>query len=138
MVKESEARAAAAAAAVIASPTRKMVIEDDDIIGEFSQEVMNITLRFTGLPKEEIVGIFHNKFKPINLYQLRQIRGLRFDTFQDQEHIGIEALNLYTALAEFCGNVYKLSTVYEWQDAVLLMAIEAHSYIVAQQPTDPL
>ncbi len=51
---------------------------------------MNITLCFAGLPKEEIVRIFHNKFKTINLYRPRHIGGLRFDTFQDQERIGIE------------------------------------------------
>ncbi len=65
MVKESKARMAAAAAFTIvpsgaALPPRKIVIEDDDIIDEVSQEVMNITLCFAGLPQEEIVRIFHN------------------------------------------------------------------------------
>lgn len=50
---------------------------------------------------------------------------------------GKEAPDLHTALAEFCSIVYELSTVYEWQDAVLPMAIEAHTYIVSQQPIDP-
>ena len=90
MVKKSEARVAAAAADTIAPPPKKIVMEDDNIIGEVAQEVMNITLYFAGLPQEEIVCIFHNKFKPINLYRLRQMRGLRFDTFQDQERIRIE------------------------------------------------
>ena len=62
MVEESEACVAAAAAATIALPQRKIVIEDDDIIGDVPQEVMNITFRFAGLPQEEIVLIFHNKF----------------------------------------------------------------------------
>ena len=88
MVKESEARVAAAGGAP--PLPRKIVMEDDNIIGEVPQEVMNITLRFAGLPQEEIVRIFHNKFKSINLYRLRQMRGLRFDTFQDQKQIGIE------------------------------------------------
>lgn len=75
MVKESEAHVAAAAAAA-AAPTgaapapRKTFMEDDDIIGEVPPEVMNLTLRFAGLPQEEFVRIFHNKFKPINLYRL--------------------------------------------------------------------
>ncbi len=141
---------------------------------------MNITLCFGGLPQEEIVRIFYNKFKPIYLYRLRHMRGLRFETFQDQERIGIEdkmlrlwktsgtykdfensfhevwseafntyttilvslfgkeAPDLHTALAEFYSNIYELSTVYEWQNAVLPIAIEAHSYIVAQQLTNPL
>ena len=48
-----------------------------------------------------------------------------------------EALDLHTARAEFYSNVYKLSTVYERQDAVLSMVIEANTYIVSQQPIDP-
>ena len=47
-----------------------------------------------------------------------------------------EAPDLHITLAEFYSNVYELSTVYEWQDAVLPMAIKAHTYIVSQQPTD--
>ena len=90
MVKELEARVAAAAAATIAPPPRKIVMEDDDIIGEVPQEIMNITLRFAGLPQEKIVRSFYHEFKPINFYQLRQMRGLRFDTFQDEERIRIE------------------------------------------------
>ena len=108
------------------------------------------------------------------------MRGLRFDTFQDQEQIGIdngmlrlwktlgtykdfgksfhevwsevfrnyttilvfllgkEAPDLHTALAEFHSNIYELSTVYKWQEAVPPMAIEAHLYIVAQQLIHPL
>ncbi len=46
------------------------------------------------------------------------------------------ALNLHTARAEFYSNVYKPSTVYERQDAVLSMAIEANTYIVSQQRID--
>lgn len=42
--------------------------EEDDILGEVPPEVKNIILRFAGLPQEEIVRIFQNKFKPINLY----------------------------------------------------------------------
>ena len=83
MVKESEAPVTAATADTIAPPPRKIVMEDDDIIVEVPQEVMNITLSFASLPQEEIVCIFHNKFKPINFYRLRHIQGLRFDTFQD-------------------------------------------------------
>ncbi len=48
-----------------------------------------------------------------------------------------EVPDLYSVLVEFYTNIYKLSTVYEWQEAVLPMAIEAHTFIVAQQPTDP-
>ncbi len=48
-----------------------------------------------------------------------------------------EVPDLYSAHAEFYTNIYKLSTVYQWKQAVLPMAIEAHTFIVSQQPTDP-
>lgn len=51
-------------------------MEEEDIIGEVPPEVTNISLSFAGLPQEEIVRIFHNKFKAINLYRLRHMRGL--------------------------------------------------------------
>ena len=108
------------------------------------------------------------------------MREIYFDTFQDQERIGIEdgmlrlrktsgtyknfsktfhevwseafhnfttilfslfgkeAPDFHTAPEEFFSNIYKLSTVYEWQNAVLPMAIEAHSYIVAKPLKDRL
>ena len=50
---------------------------------------------------------------------------------------GREVPDLHSALAQFYTNIYKLSTLYEWQEAVLPMAIEANTFIVAQQPTDP-
>lgn len=51
---------------------------------------------------------------------------------------GTKAPDLYTALADFNSSLYKLSTVYNWQETVLPMAIEVHILIVAQQPTDLL
>lgn len=92
MRKESVARIAAAAAAVAhprAPAKRKVVGEEDDTIGEVCPEVTNISLRFAA-PPEEIVRIFHNRFKPINLYRLRHMRGLRYGAFQDRERIGIQ------------------------------------------------
>ncbi len=50
---------------------------------------------------------------------------------------GKEAPDLHAALAEFYNCIYELSTVYEWHEAVLPMAIDAHTFIVTQQPTDP-
>lgn len=46
------------------------------MMGQVPPEVMNVTLRFAGLPREEIVRTIPNKFKPINIYWLRYIRGL--------------------------------------------------------------
>ncbi len=88
MAKESEARVVAS---VAAGPARRPIAyEKDDITGDVPTEVMNIILRFAGLPQEEIVRIFQNQFKPINLYRLRHILGLRFDSLHDQVSIGIE------------------------------------------------
>ncbi len=50
---------------------------------------------------------------------------------------GREVPDLHSALAEFYNNIYELSKVYEWQEAVLPMAIEAHTFIITKQPTDP-
>ncbi len=50
---------------------------------------------------------------------------------------GREVPDLHSALVEFYTNIFELSTVYEWQEAVLRIAIEAHTFIVAQKPTDP-
>ncbi len=49
---------------------------------------------------------------------------------------GKEAPDLYFTLAKFYSNIYKLSIIYKWQDAVLSMAIETHTFIVSQQPTN--
>lgn len=46
---------------------------------------------------------------------------------------GKEAPDLHAALAEFYSSIHELSTIYKWQEAVLPMAIEAHTFIVAQQ-----
>lgn len=53
MIKELEARVAAAitaTAAPVIVPQRKLLAEENDITSEVLPEVINITLRFTGLP----------------------------------------------------------------------------------------
>lgn len=89
---ESDAHIAASAAATAAGTTHalKRVGMEDDIIGEAPPEVSNIGLSFAGLPQEEIIRIFHNRFKTINPHHLRHMRGLRYEAFQNQERIGIE------------------------------------------------
>lgn len=92
--KESEARMAAASSAASAAnqapKPRAQPSGEDEIQGEIPPEVTDLSLQFVGLPQEEIVKIFHNKFKPINLYHLRHMRGLSFEVYQDEEKIGIE------------------------------------------------
>ncbi len=96
IVKASKARVAASVATASAATTaaapawRSMADEEDDITGEVSTKVMTIILWFAGLSQDEIVRIFQKKFKPINLYCPRHIRGLRFDSLHDQDRIGIE------------------------------------------------
>lgn len=64
--------------------------EEDDIVGGVPVKVKNITLHFPALHQEEIVRISQNKFKPINHYPLRHMRGLQFNAFQDLEMIDIK------------------------------------------------
>lgn len=98
MTRELEAQISAAAAAVTATASTKTPtsgpstfrIDEDDILGETPQEVKNLSVRFAGLPQDEIVKIFRNKFKPINLARLRHMKGDYLDTYVDQDRIGIE------------------------------------------------
>lgn len=92
--RESDARIAAANAAPLrrSAPAAPRVQPDrkDDIIDEIPLEVKNTTLKFAGLPQEEIANIYHNKFRPINLYRLRHVQSLNYERSQNQERIGIE------------------------------------------------
>ncbi len=61
MVKKFGARVAAAVAAastIAGAQAQMLTAEEDDITAEVPPEVMSITLRFAGLPKEKIVKIF--------------------------------------------------------------------------------
>lgn len=76
MRRESEARiaanaAAATAATVVAQALKRAGMEENDTIDGVLPEVRNISLCFAGLPQEETVRIFYNRFKAINLYRLR-------------------------------------------------------------------
>ncbi|MCJ1345948.1 hypothetical protein MMC31_004158 [Peltigera leucophlebia] len=154
--KESDARIAAATVPVV--KPRTSTVEDDEIIGEIPPEVSDLSLWFAGLSQEEIVRNFH-KFKPINLYRLRHMRGLRYKTFQSEERIGIEkgmlrlrgtsgsykdlgngvyetSHNLHAGLTHFYDSILQLAKAYDWKEALLPLAIEIHFHIVAQQSTD--
>lgn len=43
---------------------------------------------FSGLPEEEIVKIFKNVFKPMNLYKLRHLLG--FEDIREEDDIVVE------------------------------------------------
>jgi hypothetical protein len=62
--------------------------EDDS--GEISSEVISHHTRFVDLPSKEIVRIFNEKFKLINLYKLRHMRELNHEFYLKQDHIGLE------------------------------------------------
>ncbi len=104
-------------------------------------------LRFDSLHDQDRIGIEDGMLKLRKTSETYKDFGKSFyevwaDVFHNYTTIlvslfGREVPDLHSALAEFYTNIYKLSKVYEWQEAVLLMAIEAHTFIVAQQPTDP-
>lgn len=73
-----------------APPPWKITTEAGNIMSQVPPEIMNITLRFAGLPRGDIVRIIHNRSKPINLCWFRYIRGLWFETSHNQERIGSE------------------------------------------------
>ncbi|MCJ1347109.1 hypothetical protein MMC31_005330 [Peltigera leucophlebia] len=61
----------------------------DDGLGETTpSEVSARRDMFSGLPEEEIVKIFKNKFKPMNLYKLRHLHG--FEKTQEEDGIVVE------------------------------------------------
>lgn len=51
---------------------------------------------------------------------------------------GKKAPDLYTALTELYSCIYELSIIFDWQERVFLIAIEVHTFIIAQQLTDLL
>lgn len=77
-----------AAANVEASTSRKTFGKKDDMIGEVPPQVTNPSLRFAGLSQEVIMSIFQNKFSAINLYCLRHMRSLHYETSRYQDRIG--------------------------------------------------
>lgn len=72
--RESDARIAATRlAATAAGPKQKTktpTAQDSNTVLEIPPEISRLLLRFGGLPQEELVKIFHNRFNPINLYRL--------------------------------------------------------------------
>lgn len=51
--------------------------------------------------------------------------------------VGREASDLCVALLQFHGRILELSRIYEWQGAVLPLAIEVHSFFIGQNPLNP-
>ena len=119
--------------------------------------------------------IFHNKFKPINLYRLRHMQGLWFESYRDHDRIGIEdgmlllrknsgtykdfgksfyevwseafitytsiivflfgatAPDLHSIITIFSTKILQLAKVYEWQEAVLPLAIDPTKWVIPSE-----
>lgn len=54
--------------------TLTSTLDEDDYLDEIFNKVKLIASQFASFSKQEIAKIFTNKFYPINLYKLRQIR----------------------------------------------------------------
>lgn len=80
MKAESAARIAAftttSSANESVDPRRRPLGEEDDDIGEIPLEARSMIHRFPSLPKEDIIRIFRNKFRTINLFRFRHMRGI--------------------------------------------------------------
>jgi hypothetical protein len=95
MRRESKARIAVIAAVVIAAISadafkNRSMNEKDDLINEILAEVQALNVRYAELSQKEIVKIFLNKFKLINLYRLRHMRDLQYNKLNDMNRIEIE------------------------------------------------
>lgn len=105
--------------------TKEAITEDDDIIDEVLTELM------------EHYTLFCWPSPGGNCAHLPQ----HTQTYQTLGYaicvsfgFGKEAPDRHAALVEFYISVYELSTIYEWQDAVLPMAIEAHNTLSPSNP----
>ena len=141
MGRESDAHIAASAAATAAGATqapKRVGMKEDDIIGEVPPEVTNISLSFAGLPQEEIVRIFHNRFKAINPHRLRHMRGLHYEAFRDQERTGIEGGML--RLRETSGTFEEFGKSFHevWWKAFINYTAILVSLFAKQPPTSTL
>jgi hypothetical protein len=63
---------------------------EKDESDEIPPEVKSHRVRFVSLSSDEIVRIFNDKFKPINLYKLRHMRSLNHEFYSNQNHIEFE------------------------------------------------
>lgn len=155
------------------------VVGDDDVEdneGEVPQEIKPIAARFAGLPPGQIVKIYNNRFRPMDLYRLYRGRGFRHDrddkvtmvvngslqmkkvgvaykdygsSFYDvwseaftyyarvvAALFGKTSPDLFDALLGFRTKIHGLAKIYEWQNAVLPLAIDAHTAVLASHPTE--
>lgn len=58
-------------------------MEEDEYTGEIPNEDKALSSQSAGLPQGEIAKVFANRFRLMNLYKLRHMRG-REDIYRDQ------------------------------------------------------
>lgn len=83
--------AATGLAATVAGPkqrTRAPIAEDSDTSLETPPEISCLRLRFSGLPQQELVKTFHNRFNPTKLYRLSYMRGIHYKSPEGKQFIG--------------------------------------------------
>jgi hypothetical protein len=66
------------------------ITSDDDDADEILLEIKSHHVRFVSLSSNEIVKIFNEKFKLINLYKLRHMRDFNHEFFENQNRIDFE------------------------------------------------
>jgi hypothetical protein len=72
------------------SKSLTLIKESENDEDKISSEVKTHRTRFAELSSNEIVKIFIEKFKSINIYKLRHMRDLTHDFYYDQNRIEIE------------------------------------------------
>jgi hypothetical protein len=91
LLNESKARIQVITAeTLIKSSIMYLINDNDDDEDEISSEIKAHRIRFAELLENEIVKIFIDKFKSINIYKLRHMRDLTHDFYYDQNRIEIE------------------------------------------------
>jgi hypothetical protein len=175
LLDEFKARIQAIIAAPLIKSSASLIHDNDDDEGETPPEIKAHRTRFAGLPGDEIIKIFIGKFKSINIYKLRHMRGLAHDFYYDQDRIGIEngqlkslkktmgtykdfgkifyevyseffinyllivttlfattSSDIGVTLIKFYQKILELAKLYDWESAVLSLAIEIHTHAAAQ------
>lgn len=76
------------------------MIEKDNYIDEISIEVKLLATQFAGFPQAEIVKVFSNCFRPMNLYKLHLMKG-RDDLYRDQIHVDEDTLKMRKVISSY-------------------------------------
>lgn len=168
--KESRARISAIQSGAGAAAALQNPVDEEKPVGEIIPAALRVASRYPGIPKAEIARIFANKFRPENLYKLRNLKGhveknrevngpmkqgrangtlhnygCTWDIWSESfinycmimvDFFGIPFPTLHRALLLYYTKICKLSKIYEWQTAVLPLAIDYHTEITTGNHVD--